>query len=232
MPAVTKNRMLPHGDIWEVEGALNVKNGGAFQLDDVPVTASAQQINALAKLVNAEDELQLVTPQWQDIDFPIIIRTTGAGIPTLEILTGNLTAPMWQVNDVNICEGQELVHSYKEGAPLYWHIHLLTNGSEVANKYVRFEVEYAWANINGVLSAAVTINSGDLLIPANTADKTMLLLSMGNFTPTNGKIGGHVWARLKRVAASGAAPALDPYVTMLQAHIQVDTLGSAQIGTK
>lgn len=45
-------------------------------------------------------------------------------------------------------------------------------------------------------------------------------------------IGGHVWARLKRVAAIGAAPAANPFCSMLQMHVECDTAGSNQIDKK
>jgi hypothetical protein len=169
---------------------------------------------------------------WVDLDFPIIVRTTGAGIPSLQTLQGNLTAPQWQVNDFNMCEGQELPHCWKEGTTLYFHIHLITNGSDVNNRYVAFEVEYAFADLDGVLSAAQTIPSGDLLIPAATTTKTHKLLGVGTLALSTQKIGCHIYTRLKRVAASGTAPTSNPWVTMLQAHIEVDTLGSRQIGAK
>jgi len=51
---------------------------------------------------------------WQDIDFPIIIRITGANIPTLQTIHGNITMPQWAVNDYNVCESQEFVHQWKE----------------------------------------------------------------------------------------------------------------------
>ncbi len=204
---------------------LEVGNGAMIRV----MAGGVLAVDGAVKIIGS---LQYVTPQWQDIDFPIIIRTTGTGIPTLETLQGNMTAPRWQVNDYNVCEGQELIHSYQEGTPLYWHVHLVTNGLEATPAYVRFEIEYTWVNINGTLSANVTLNSGDLEIPANTPNRTMLLMSLGNFTPSGGKIGSHVWSRLKRVASTGAAPSADPFVTMLQAHVKVDTLGSTSIGVK
>ena len=39
-------------------------------------------------------------------------------------------------------------------------------------------------------------------------------------------IGSQVYARLQRLATTGAAPASDPWVTMLQAHLECDTMGS------
>lgn len=169
---------------------------------------------------------------WKDIDFPIIIRTTGAGIPTLETLNGNITMPQWQVNDVNISESQEFIHEWKESSACYWHIHLTTNGSDASNRYVRFSVEYGYATPNGTWTFPSVMDSGDLLIPANTPDKTMFILSLGNFTPANTHIGGHAVAVLKRIASSGTAPTRNPFVPMLQLHIECDTAGSREIATK
>ena len=169
---------------------------------------------------------------WQDIDFPIIIRTTGTGIPTLVAINGNITMPQWAVNDYNICESQEFVHQWKEGSACSWHVHLTSNGLDATNRYVRFEVEYGWVVPNGAWTWAATLDSGDLLIPASTTDKTMFILALGSFTPSGGKIGGHVVARLKRIAATGTAPSNNPWVPMLQLHIECDTTGSRAMTTK
>lgn len=169
---------------------------------------------------------------WRDIDFPIIIRTTGANIPALTTINGNNKLPSWAVNDFNQCESQELVHQWLESSACYWHIHLTTNGLDATDRYVRFTVEYGYATPNGQWVWPATIDSGDILIPANTTTQTMKILSLGNFTPANTKIGGHVVAYLTRIASTGAAPTNAPWVPMLQLHILCDTLGSRQIATK
>jgi len=48
----------------------------------------------------------------------------------------------------------------------------------------------------------------------------------------NSKIGCHIWVRLQRIAAVGLAPTANPWCTMLQAHIQVDTIGSKKMSSK
>lgn len=173
---------------------------------------------------------------WRDIDFPLIARTSVANNPTPVAISGNLTAPQWAVNDYLMCEGQELVHAWKEGSTIYWHCHVITNGTEGSDKYLRWEVEYMYATPNGALSSPQTLTSSDIVIPANTPTKTHLIQSIGNFTPSTEKIGTHVYARLKRVATSNGttypAPTSNPWCTMLQLHIQCDTLGSRNIGTK
>ena len=165
------------------------------------------------------------------MDFPIIVRTVAAGIPTMAAINGNITMPQWQVNDYNVCESQEMIHSWKEGSEVFWHLHLTTNGLDGTNRYVRFEIEYGYADVMGVWTWPAVFTTPDILIPANTPSKTMMIMSLTSFTPAI-KIGGHVVARLKRVAAVGAAPTSNPWIPMLQLHVQLDTLGSRNIGSK
>lgn len=173
---------------------------------------------------------------WVDIDFPIIIRTTGPNIPVLTAVRGNITAPQWSVGDFSVCEGQEMIHGYKEETPIQWHIHTITAGTDVDDRFIAFEVEWFYAKPSQQLSGGgtnFTTTSGDLLIPANTPDRTQLQFNIGAPQDMTGVgIATHVYARLARVAASGTAPTADPFCTMLQVHIECDTLGSREITTK
>lgn len=169
---------------------------------------------------------------WVDIDFPIIIRSTGPNVPTLVSVQGNISAPQWAVNDFNVCEGQELIHSWKEGTAGSWHIHLITNGLDATDRYVRFQVEWFWFIPFQPISSTVT-TTGEYMIPANTPDKTMVIFNVGSAPLPNGKIGGHVFARLSRITAvGGSAPTNNPWVTMLQMHVECDSLGSRELTTK
>lgn len=169
---------------------------------------------------------------WVDIDFPLIPRTTGPNIPTYATVQGNLSMPQWAVNDALVCEVQELIHSWREASTVYFHLHLVTSGTNVDARYVRFEVEYTWGNFGATLPANVTLDSLDLLIPANTPARTHIIYSLGNFTPGGGRIGGHVLARLKRIASTGTAPGTNPFIGMMQLHIQQDTTGSREMTSK
>jgi len=61
----------------------------------------------------------------------------------------------------------------------------------------------------------------------------MLIFNIGSFIPQSGtKIGGHCVARLKRITSTGAAPTANPFIPMLQEHIQCDTVGSREIISK
>lgn len=168
---------------------------------------------------------------WRDIDFPIAIRSTGANIPAMATFNGNLQKPAWAVNNFVQCEQQEFVHEWKEGSTCYWHLHLDTAVLDATIRYVRFELEYAYS-VNGVWTFPAVVTTADIAIPANTAAKTQIIMSLANFTPTGAKIGDHCMARLKRVAATGTAPSANPFIGMLQMHIECDTVGSRDIGKK
>jgi len=170
-------------------------------------------------------------PNWVDVDFPIIARTAVTNNPTPATFIGNITAPQWAVNDYSICEGQELIHGWQEGTDIHFHCHMFTNGLETIDKFVKWEVEYTWATFGGVLASAVVAQSLDIMIPANTPDKTHIICSITTFTP-DARIGAQVFARLKRVTAVDVAPTADPWCTMLQMHIKCNTVGSKNIGTK
>jgi hypothetical protein len=169
---------------------------------------------------------------WRDIDFPIIAKTTGAGLPNYATLQGNLTMLQWAVNDAEQAWAQEMVHQWKEGSQVTWHLHIITGGTNVDDRYTQWSVEYTWANYGGTLPANVTVNSGDLLIPAGTPALTHLIYTISTWTPTGGQIAAHVKARLKRIASAGTAPTANPFCEMLQLHIEQDTIGSRQITTK
>jgi len=189
-----------------------------------------EAIRLMERLFSVGDRLE--DDEWVDIDHPIIIRTVAPGQPTLAVLNGNITMPQWQVNDFHVCESQEFVHGWKEGTEVQWHIHLTTNGLDATDRYVKFTLEYGYVDVGGAWVFPALLTSPELLIPANTPDRTMFVFNLGSFTPLGFKIGAHAVARLMRIAAVGAAPTNNPFVAMLQMHIQVNTLGSRTVSAK
>jgi len=95
--------------------------------------------------------------------------------------------------------------------------------------FLRFQFEYLAANFNGVM-AGTTVGAVDLLIPANTPDRTHLILDIGDYTTLN--IGSQIVGRFSRVASVGAAPTNNPFVLKLQIHAEKDSIGSNLITTK
>lgn len=171
---------------------------------------------------------------WDDIDFPIVVRTAGVNIPSIATTQGNLTSPQWSVNDYAVCEKSEIPHGAKLGATTYqWHIHIETGGTNVDNRYIAFEIEWTWANKDGQFVTPATLSSGDLLIPANTPANTHLVFNIGSaFGLTGQTLGAHVKPRLKRVASVGTAPTANPFCEMIQIHYESDQIGSRTITGK
>lgn len=166
---------------------------------------------------------------WDDIPFPVYIRTAGPGIPALGTVTGNLILPVWQVNDYYGSEGNEIPHGVISPAVLNYHIHMVTAVQDGTDRYVKWEVETYYANVGQALQGpSTTTMSGDYLIPANTPIRTHFLIDIGDLTITGSGPGTKVWPRLKRIASAGTAPSADPFCAMLHAHVQFDQLGSRQ----
>lgn len=170
---------------------------------------------------------------WQDIDFPIIVRNTGPNIPSIATMQGNLTAPQWAVNSFAVCEGQEIIHQYAQGSTGRWHLHFYTGGTNVDARYLKWRLEYNWTNLSGTWDTTnITVESTEYEIPANTPALTHFLHSIALFETTSARIGGHIKARLTRIASVGTAPTANPFCEMLQMHVLCDTLGSREIASK
>lgn len=213
------NVTYPKGNIIDLEGFIvqNTRFGVAnnyteFDQDGVMVSSNSART-------------------FVDIDFPIIARTAVANNPTPATLKGNITAPNWAINDYLVCEGQELIHGWDEGTTIYWHCHTITNGVDVTDRYTKWQVEWCWADQNMNLSPIITTTSSDILIPANTLDRTHIIAQIGSYV-LPAKIGCHIYARLQRIASVGTAPTSNPFCSMLQIHVKINTQGSKTLFNK
>lgn len=163
---------------------------------------------------------------WDDVVLiPIIAqRSTGQGTLALVTVTGNIQAYAWSLNDYESVSG-EFAHNWKLGTPISMHLHLLTKSKDGTNRDVKFTCEYAFIDINGVITAPQTV-SVNYTIPANTAIDTHFYLELGTITPPLNVVSGHICARIQRIAAAGTAPSTDPILLTFGAHGYIDSLGS------
>lgn len=179
----------------------------------------------------------LDVPVYDDLYFEISPKTTGSGKPALASFSGDINQYTMAVNDVSECRPPEIKHDAKEGEPLELHVHWATNGSEVADHGVKWQISYTWANTlasGGTTSfEAATPQSSETLIPAGTADKTHMYTSVYTFTPTGFKVGAIILLAIKRIASvTNTAPSADPWIFNIGVHYKIDTMGSRQISTK
>lgn len=196
------------------------------------LTDNADNIVGVKDTDGDEHAFVFGNPAWTDIDFPIIVRITGPNIPTLSDLRAPIQAPQWAVGDTAQIEGQEMIHAWVEGTTGKWHIHIVTNGVDATDRFLKFQLDWVFAAPMTELSALTTVASSEIPIPANTPDRTHIIAMIGDATMPDATIATHAWARLTRVAPSGAAPTANPFVTMLQMHVQVDGTGSRTQTTK
>ena len=200
------------------------------ELSDVDTTGTAQFVHR-----DPDTGIFKMQEQYVDIDHSIVIRTTGPNIPVLATVFSfggeDFKCPQWAVNDFAGMESQENVHSWAEGTQFNIHVHTLTGAQDATDRYVRWRATYMLVDVNGQCVGG-QIDSGDLLIPANTPAGTMLLQSLGTINMSGRHIGGHSKFILRRIASTGAAPSVNPFCEMLQAHILLDSAGSRSISTK
>jgi hypothetical protein len=173
---------------------------------------------------------------FNDLYLDISPKTTGASKPTLTAFSGNINKLTFALNDITEVNTTEITHDWKEGSPIELHMHWASNGVDGTNRYVKWEIDYTWANIlsAGGQTAFPTYTrvSAETIIPANTPDKTHFYTSLGSFTPTGGKIGSALLMSLKRIAASGSAPSSNPWGLMVGVHYEIDTIGSRSVTGK
>ena len=164
---------------------------------------------------------------YADIVCPVIVRATGTNRPGLQTFIGNILQYQFDVNDYAEIEAVELPHSWKEGSELEIHVHWATGGlNDATARAVKWEIEYAYAGMgNGTYTTTAT-DSAETAIPAATADRTLFYTQIDTFTPTGFGIGTQLVMRLRRIAATGTAPAADPFVLDIGVHYEMDTLGS------
>lgn len=107
-------------------------------------------------------------------------------------------------------------------------MHWCNNGSELVNKYVNFQLKYSILIPGQAAGAQQTISTGDLLIAAGTPSLTFFVSTIALIAGTNIVIGSYIVWRFERIAATGAAPANDPFVIAVGCHALQDSNGSIQ----
>lgn len=157
-------------------------------------------------------------------------KTTGVGYPTLVTWLGNLQGYSYAVNDAHTFDPQEYDHAGKVAGIGYWHIHFIARSIVVGDKY-NWSLEYSQADYNSTYPSTTTITA-EYTVTSGTAPYHVIF-DMGTFT-TLGP-GSQMWVRLKRIAksAGGTNPTLDPVVSAVQYHYEIDTpAGSVAVSSK
>lgn len=244
--AYADTKVAKAGDIMTGDLKIQADNKVVFfgAGDDMSVGYDGTQGNIKTDLVAPSDlhldcgtdkTMVLDETVWNDMPPMNMMsaRVGGANNPTLNTLAGNIQQLTFAVDDY-VYANSEVFHDYKEGTDIEMHIHTVTNGTNVDNRYVRYEVEYWMVDIDGASAALTGTADQEFLIPANTADRTHLYFDFSEevIAGASLNIGAYLCIRLKRLTSVGTAPTNDPFVLAVGAHYQIDTLGSRQEHTK
>ena len=170
---------------------------------------------------------------FNDLVLPFFVAKTGASnVPDWATVIGNLNSYSFKIDDYLTCTS-EMLHSWKTGSNLEFHMHWATNGIEAVPKYVTWEMEYSFANHTTGQFSTSTIISGSGLIASGTADRTHIYTSIGTITTTSKDIGAILLIRIRRITAvTGSDPANNPFGLSLGIHYEQDTIGSRLLSSK
>lgn len=171
---------------------------------------------------------------WSDMQFQISSGKVGvANAPNWESFTTNTSAYAFDVDDYIDLGANETHHGWKEGTNGLVHLHLAikTAQSTGADRFAKFTVYLAYADVNEVWTEASL--TAEYTIPTGTAALTHKKLSMGTLTLTNNLFGTQVKPRIKRIAATGGTEYADSvFITQIGIHLEHDTVGSRESSSK
>lgn len=170
---------------------------------------------------------------------PVVAARLGSSAPTLATFLGNIEQYTFDATNDYVIGATEITHKYKEGTNLLPHIHWATNGSDVGDTGVKWQLEMGVANADGSAPFAYTFTGStvttsiDVTIPGGTAALSHIVSDFTDaITGTSLKIGAYVVWRLNRIASATAAPAADPFALAVGFHCEMDTVGSRAMYVK
>jgi hypothetical protein len=177
---------------------------------------------------------------WNDIQTGFSgARVPPANAPIWSSFQGNLNAYAFRINDFIEFNPLELIHGYKEGSDFELHMHWVTNGLDVADSAVNWEIEYTIADMGNPTTTGVgdafpdtTVVAVEQTIPANTPDRTHMYLDLVDIIAGTFAVGALIKFRIRRIAAVGDDPSSNPFGLMIGVHYMIDTVGSRTEYTK
>lgn len=172
---------------------------------------------------------------WDDLPpSPVIAARLGSSAPTIATFITDIEQYTFDATNDYIIGATEITHTFKEGTAITPHVHWATNGSEAGDTVVQFQLKWSVCIPGAAAAAQVTAVTGDLTIPAGTADRFNYISNFTtNVSGVGLTIGTYIVFRFERIAeGAGSAPAADPFVLAVGFHALQDSTGSMLISTK
>ena len=159
---------------------------------------------------------------WRDMLGQAVNPTTGLTIPVwTQIGSGPFYAYHYQVGDQQWFF-YHVQHDYKQGTPIYLHVHWLTNGTSTNTVKWQFTYSFARGFNQG---ASSTYNTTGTVVTVEEAASGVAYRHMTSeiavpITDPNFEVDGILMVHLKRITNGGTDNANTVYVTMADCHYQ------------
>jgi len=167
---------------------------------------------------------------WVDFNFGVGALTRGSAAPDL-ITIGSTSIETLGFDGVNTLEEvsavAEMNHNWREGTIIKPHVHWLPSTNDTGN--VHWQLEYVIIQDDAVAGAGRTI---EVIQAAAETAWTQQFASFPDIVTTGLAIGAQIFFRLFRDPTDEDTYGADAAVATFGLHVQVDTLGSRQVGVK
>jgi len=142
--------------------------------------------NGMHKGYGTSEALEQHLGYWDDIRFPSsAVRLSGSQPPTAVAYKGGLVLSFSSVSDKTIYFNAQMPHGYETSDDLDFHLHyvLPSAGGAGGAENMKFDMTYAWADINGAIPAETTLTA--TMDVQNQAADTHYLFDMGAVLTSN-----------------------------------------------
>jgi hypothetical protein len=196
--------------------------------------------------------LELTETVWEDLRVPLTSGRQGlTNPPSWSQYRDNGAASVgvytWAFSDQAVAANEEelwfqvqLPHNWKEGTTIKPHIHWGIKTAGAANEFVKWGLEYTWANIDGTIGTTtiITSDASSAATATISGDSTLLInkhyvTDIGDITGTGKTISSMLLCRIFRNSSHADDDlAQDAYGFEVDFHHEIDTMGSRQILVK
>lgn len=191
----------------------------------------------------ANKTLELQTVVWDDLRItPGSFDRPGTSDPdliTYNVGGGGVNSYLYEFATNNIATFTvQLPHSYKIGEDIKVHVHWTPGAKGVteSGNSVGWEIQYSWANINGIFGAMRTVDLSDTCDGTNHKHQMTSDVIIDGF-PSGGDaygISSMLICNIKRISDSwgGTGSGNLPMILEIDFHFPIDTIGSRQSSLK
>lgn len=216
--------------------------GAVGYLDTSIVAASDLQIAC-----GTDKTIELVETVWDDLRVDTLRGTIGASNPPSlaqwrDDGAGSVGVFVYafgneiEANEEQIYFAVQLPHKYKQGTDIKAHIHWGIKTAGAANEFVKWGLEYTWANIDAIFptTTIITSDASSASTATSSGDTTLLInkhyyTNIGTITGTGKNISSMLICRLFRNSSHADDDlAQDAYSFEVDFHFEIDTIGSRQ----